>query len=67
MREKLIEFKEVNNVIYYKNLKGNVHNLEGPAAIYNNGCKSYWINGKWYGDNFIEYIQDVIKYKKENK
>jgi len=44
------------------------HNLRGPASIGINMHKDwrgYYIDGIFY-DNFIEYIKDVIKYKKDN-
>jgi len=42
----------------------NHHRLDGPAILcdYNN-YMGYYIDGKIY-INFIEYIRDVIKYKK---
>ena len=41
------------------------HRLDGPAYISEIGIEFYYIEGKRYA-NFVEYIQSVIKYKKEN-
>jgi len=50
---------------WYENKYGELHNIYGPAKIckFGNKIKTYHICNKKY-DNFIEYIQDVIKYKK---
>jgi len=48
---------------YFKD--GNFHNLNGHATKWRDGTKRYYIKHEWY-HNFIQYIRDVIKYKKEN-
>ena len=52
---------------WYKNdNKFHFHRLEGPAIEYKNSDKSWYVDNIRY-NNFIEYIQAVIKYKKEDK
>ena len=40
------------------------HRLNGPAIEFNNGDNYYWVNYIEY-NNFIEYIQAVIEYKRK--
>jgi len=49
---------------FCRNKQEQFHNLNGPAIEWNNRSKNKWyfINSKQYY-NFIEYIQEVIKYK----
>ena len=42
------------------------HRLDGPAQEWKNGTKLYYVCGHRY-HNFVEYIKDVIKYKKAYK
>ena len=42
------------------------HRIDGPVCIETDKKLYYWIEGKIYV-NFIEYIRDVIRYKKNNK
>jgi hypothetical protein len=40
--------------------KGKIHNAEGPAIVYDNGKKEYYING-------IEYSYDEFKKLKKSR
>ena len=60
----MMECDEEGNVYYYRNyFREELHNINGPAVIFNNGMKSYFIKGRSY-NNFIEYIKDSIKYRR---
>jgi len=43
-----------------------LHNIYGPATIWDDGYIQYCINNVFY-DNFIEYIKAVIRYKQKRK
>jgi len=47
------------------NKEDEFHRLDGPAIKWANGKKFYYIDDEYY-NNFIEYIQAVIEYKKDN-
>ena len=63
--EETIREEDEDGNIQYRKFNGCHHRLSGPAFIwYNNSQTRYLIDGKWY-KNFIEYVQAVVKYKKE--
>ncbi len=57
--------KEINNGnVSYRNKKGFLHRLDGPAIEYAGGQKEYWINGIKYSKK--EYWINGIKYSKKD-
>ena len=43
-------FEDTRYKIRYYNKDGKRHRTDGPARIWANGIKEWWINGKYYGD-----------------
>ena len=50
------------NIIYYKKDTQLIHNPYGPAKIYTNGKKFYYINGKELTKEEFEYHPDRLKF-----
>ena len=42
----MVTKQKLSNRIEYRNEKGDLHRLDGPAREYYDGYKSWWINGK---------------------
>ena len=49
----------------WKNEKGEYHNEDGPAVIYANGTKVWYINGKEY--SFNQWLDYLLKHNLKTK
>ena len=45
-KETLTVETDENGTVTYRNASGQLHNANGPAVVYPNGDKSYYINGQ---------------------
>ena len=45
-KETLTVERNKRGTVTYRNASGQLHNENGPAVVYHNGDKSYYINGK---------------------
>jgi len=50
-KETLTVEKDECGRIIYTNASGEIHNPNGPAFIWANGCKAYWIKGQMHNPN----------------
>lgn len=55
--------RRLNRIEYY-NEKSQLHRIDGPARIWNNGDESWWINGKRHREDgpAIQYIKGGSHY-----
>ena len=42
---------EFSNRIEYRNKKGNLHRLDGPAREWIDGSKEWWLNGEYHRED----------------
>ena len=43
------------------NKQGQIHREDGPAVEYNNGDKSWWLNGKQYSEeDFLKALDQLL-------
>ena len=54
------------NIVFY--IDGLLQRLDGPAVIYADGSRGYYVEGKYYGRESNEhYLKAVKEYKEKNK
>ncbi len=55
--------KAIKKLIDYRNCMGQLHRIDGPARIWINGYKEYWINGIYYDKEEFDIISLKYQFK----
>lgn len=51
--------------VAWVNENGQVHDESGPAVVWNNGEKEYWLYDRHY--QYIEWLQKLVEFGFKNK
>ena len=54
-----------NGTKYWFNKQGQRHREDGPAVVWSDGCKEWWLNGKQYTEEeyvMIQFMKGVNVY-----
>jgi len=61
----LDKYEYNNNIYYYKKDTCIIHNIYGPASIYEDGEEVYWINNEYLTKKQFEKHPERLKYLKK--